>query len=29
MPYSPALEELAMLTPQVIADAAKRVLYRK
>jgi pyruvate dehydrogenase E1 component beta subunit len=29
MPYSPALEELAMVTPQVIADAAKRVLYRK
>ena len=29
MPYSPALEELAMVTPQVIADAAKRVLNRK
>ncbi len=29
MPYSPALEELAMLNPAVIVDGVKRALYRK
>ena len=29
MPYSPALEEHAMVTPAVIAESAKRALYRK
>ena len=28
MPYSPALEEHAMVTPAVIVDAAKKALYR-
>jgi pyruvate dehydrogenase E1 component beta subunit len=29
MPYSPALEENAMVTPAVIADAVKRVCYKQ
>lgn len=29
MPYSPALEELAMVNPNVIADGIKRALYKK
>lgn len=29
MPYSPALEELAMLNPPVIVDAARRALYKR